>query len=67
MTVWIKPGLGRLRQAWALFRQWSGDDAYERYLAHHRAAHPDQAPLSRRAFIRRHHHERFSSGVNRCC
>jgi uncharacterized short protein YbdD (DUF466 family) len=48
-------------------RQWSGDDAYERYLAHHQLAHPDQPLLSRRAFIRRYQHERFSSGPNRCC
>lgn len=53
--------------AWALLRQWSGDDAYERYLAHHQLAHPDQPFLSRRAFTRRYQHERFSSGPNRCC
>lgn len=56
-----------LRSAWALLRQWSGDDAYERYLAHHQLTHPDQPLLSRREFIRRYQYERFSSGPNRCC
>jgi uncharacterized short protein YbdD (DUF466 family) len=56
-----------LRGAWALLRQWSGDDAYERYVAHHQLAHPDQRLLSRREFVRRYQHERFSSGPNRCC
>jgi len=60
----LRLGLG---SAWALLRQWSGDDAYERYLAHHQLAHPDQRLLSRREFVRRYQHERFSSGPNRCC
>jgi len=60
-------GLASAVLAWALLRQWSGDDAYERYLAHHQLVHPDQPLLSRRAFIRRYQHERFSSGPNRCC
>ena len=40
-----------LRAFWAWLREVSGDDAYERYLAHHAAAHPDRAPLGRRAFF----------------
>jgi Protein of unknown function (DUF466). len=40
-----------LRAFWAWLRAVSGDDAYERYLAHHAAAHPDRAPLDRRAFF----------------
>jgi hypothetical protein len=39
---------------------------YERYLAHQRLAHPDAAPLDRRAFHRHYQQQRFS-GVNRCC
>ncbi|HMU90339.1 MAG: YbdD/YjiX family protein [Pseudomonadales bacterium] len=57
---------GRIARCWAAVRQWSGDDAYERYLAHQRLAHPDAAPLDRRAFHRHYQQQRFS-GVNRCC
>jgi uncharacterized short protein YbdD (DUF466 family) len=51
---------------WGLMRRLSGDDAYERYLRHHAAAHPGEAPLSRKEFFRREQ-ERKWSGVRRCC
>ncbi len=38
---------------WRWLRAVSGDDAYERYLAHHAAAHPDGMPLGRREFFSR--------------
>jgi len=59
MTAW-------LRFAWQWLRTVSGDDAYERYLAHHSHAHPDQTPLCRRAFYDEHLARKWS-GVNRCC
>lgn len=55
-----------LKNVWAAVRHLSGDDAYERYLAHHRAAHPDTPPLSRRAWFKREQ-ERAWGGVRRCC
>jgi len=55
-----------LRAFWAWLRAVSGDDAYERYLAHHAAAHPDRAPLDRRAFFRQRQEEVWSR-VKRCC
>jgi uncharacterized short protein YbdD (DUF466 family) len=43
-----------------------GDDAYERYCAHQRSAHPDRPLLERRAFYLQQQQEKWS-GVKRCC
>ncbi len=56
-----------LTRAWRALRQLSGDDAYERYLAHQREAHPHEPQLDRRAFYEREQERRFSSGPTRCC
>jgi len=50
----------------SLLRQLSGDDAYERYLAHHAQAHHDEIILSRREFFKQEQ-ERKWNGVRRCC
>lgn len=56
-----------LRQIWQALRCLSGDDAYERYLAHWRERHSSEgAPLDRRAFYRAEL-ERKWNGVRRCC
>ena len=52
---------------WRGLRAVSGDDAYERYVAHERAHHPDRQPMDRRAFYLAEQHRRFSSGPTRCC
>ena len=49
-----------------IVRQLSGDDAYERYLAHCRKVHPERTPLSRKEYFRMET-ERKWSGVRRCC
>ena len=57
-----------LRHAWALLRELTGDDAYERYLAHWRS-HPGsagEAPLERAAFFRAEQKRKWD-GVRRCC
>lgn len=51
------------RQIVAYLRRWSGDDAYERYLAEHRGH--GHALLSRREFYRRYLDRR--AGGSRCC
>jgi uncharacterized short protein YbdD (DUF466 family) len=56
----------RLAAFWSLVRRLSGDDAYERYLAHHADAHAGEAPLSRKEFFKREQ-ERQWNGVRRCC
>lgn len=55
-----------LRALWQALRTVSGDDAYERYLAHHAQAHPDVAPLSRCEFYVDEEQRKWS-GINRCC
>lgn len=56
----------RLLALWALLRRLSGDDGYDRYLAHLRAEHPGAAPLPRRAWFKREQ-DRAWTGVRRCC
>jgi uncharacterized short protein YbdD (DUF466 family) len=58
-----------LLQIWALVREITGDDAYERYLAHWRALHATDAsapPLDRAAFYRDEQRRKWD-GVRRCC
>jgi uncharacterized short protein YbdD (DUF466 family) len=51
---------------WSGLRALSGDDAYERYRAHHAAHHPGELPLSRRAFCAEATLRKWS-GISRCC
>ena len=51
---------------WEFLRTLATDNAYERYLQHHRCAHAERAPMSRRAFYLREQ-QRTWSGVQRCC
>lgn len=57
-----------LRRAWAALRELTGDDAYERYLAHWRSQHAGGGaePLSRAAFCREEQRRKWE-GVRRCC
>lgn len=59
MSNWLKKCLAFLRQV-------SGDDAYERYVKHHRAHHADQALLDRRAFFIAEQQRKWT-GIKRCC
>ena len=60
--------MDRLRRLWRLLRRLSGDDAYERYLAHWHRQHADEGnePLSRKEFCCAEI-ERKWSGLKRCC
>ena len=55
-----------LKQIWNYLRHVTGDDAYERYLAHHRQAHPGEPPMTQRQYFRRRQDEKWSK-VSRCC
>jgi uncharacterized short protein YbdD (DUF466 family) len=55
-----------LRWCWRGLRAASGDDAYERYLAHHHQQHANSPLLSRRAFWMQQQQRKWS-GVSRCC
>jgi len=56
----------RLTRLWAGLRAVLGDDAYEQYLRHSRARHPDAEPLDRRAFYASELDRRWKQ-INRCC
>jgi uncharacterized short protein YbdD (DUF466 family) len=56
---WIAAG-------WTYLRAVSGDDAYERYLAHHAVEHAGQPPMSRKAYFAEQQRRKWT-GVTRCC
>ena len=55
-----------LAAGWAYLRAVSGDDAYERYLAHHAAEHAGETPMSRKAYFAEGQRRKWT-GVTRCC
>lgn len=59
-----------LKQLWQRIRELSGDDAYERYLAHYTEHHAQDleapAPLSREQFFKQWQDNKWK-GVKRCC
>jgi uncharacterized short protein YbdD (DUF466 family) len=55
-----------LKRAWRTLREVSGDDAYERYLAHRRSHAATDPPLSRAEFFRAEQRRKWD-GVKRCC
>lgn len=63
--VFMRSGLHRL---WRALREITGDDAYERYLAHWRAAHAQDGgkPMDRKAFYQAEIQRRWN-GIKRCC
>jgi len=56
----------QLAALWRAVRALAGDDAYERYCAHHAAHHAGEPRLSRRAFCAERTQRKWS-GVSRCC
>ena len=55
-----------LAVGWAYLRAVSGDDAYERYLAHHAVEHAGETPMSRKAYFAERQRRKWT-GVTRCC
>jgi uncharacterized short protein YbdD (DUF466 family) len=53
-------------QCWQNLRRLTGDDAFERYLAHHHKHHADIEPMDRAAFFRSEQKRKWE-GVRRCC
>jgi uncharacterized short protein YbdD (DUF466 family) len=66
-TLAVLPAVRRSARwlRWYL-KEVSGESAYDRYLAHARAEHPD-AMLSRREFERRRMDQRDERPESRCC
>ena len=56
----------RLASLWSVLRALTGDDAYERYRAHHAARHAGQPLMSRGEFCADAERRKWS-GVNRSC
>jgi uncharacterized short protein YbdD (DUF466 family) len=52
--------------AWRYLRAVSGDDAYERYVAHHAAAHAGEELMTRKDFFTERQRQKWT-GVSRCC
>ena len=57
-----------LRRVWAVIRELTGDDAYERYLGHWRTHHARESavPLDRATFWRQEQARKWE-GLRRCC
>ncbi len=64
------PGDKRVRQflssGLTLLRGVTGDDAYDKYIAHMRASAPDEAPMNARDFFRAQLENKWSC-INGCC
>jgi len=58
--------LGLLGKSWRFLRQVSGDDAYDRYLAHMSRSHPGQPVMGRGTYFRARQEQRWSR-ISRCC
>ena len=59
--------IGRvLSAAWRYLREVSGDDAYERYLAHHTTHHAGETPLTSKEYFAERQRQKWT-GVTRCC
>jgi uncharacterized short protein YbdD (DUF466 family) len=50
----------------SLLRGVTGDDAYDKYLAHMRATAPEETPMDARAFYRAQLENKWSC-INGCC
>lgn len=56
-----------LLRFWAGLRHATGDDAYERYLAHWEVCHAGEGqPLSRKDFFKAEQDRKWN-GIRRCC
>ena len=60
-----------LARAWDAVRWWvrgvNGEAKYDAYLAHHRAHHPGEEPLTERQFWRAEYARQDANPGSRCC
>ena len=66
MTAAAAEVVAAWRACWRALRALSGDDAYERYLAHRAMAHPEGPVPSRRQFYIDEQRRKWGT-INRCC
>lgn len=59
------------RRTWQAVRWWvrqlSGEGRYDAYVAHHRAHHPERAPMTEREFWRAEYARQDANPGSRCC
>ena len=55
-----------LRAIWDYFKEITGENAYDCYLALHTATHPDKPPMSRSEFYRNRQDEKYNNPGSRC-
>jgi uncharacterized short protein YbdD (DUF466 family) len=67
MTAAAKRALDLGRGLRWYLREVSGESAYDRYVAHQRAEHPDALVMSRRDFERARQDHREANPRARCC
>ena len=56
-----------LRQARAMWRDFTGESGYDRYVARHRREHPDHEPMSEREYWRARRELAERSVETGCC
>ncbi len=56
----------RLKQLWHYLRQVTGDDAFERYIAHRKLVHAGEPLPTRQQYFKARQDEKWSK-VSRCC
>jgi uncharacterized short protein YbdD (DUF466 family) len=56
----------RWQHCWHFIRRLATDDAYDRYVEHHRQQHAGAPVLDRRAFYLKEQQRKWT-GVQRCC
>ena len=54
------------KECWTTLRRLTGDDAYERYVAHHNQHHAGDVAMNRTEFFRSEQKRKWE-GVRRCC
>jgi uncharacterized short protein YbdD (DUF466 family) len=65
-TIRRPAALRWMAAGWSYLREVSGDDAYERYLAHHAVKHAGQPLMSRKDYFAERQRRKWT-GVTRCC
>lgn len=56
----------KVKAFWSAVRRLSGDDAYERYLAHQAEHHPEETAQSKEEFFKEWQDSKWK-GIKRCC
>ncbi|AFV89494.1 MAG: YbdD/YjiX family protein [Acidipropionibacterium acidipropionici] len=67
VATMVREAHRRLRLARSLWRDFTGESAYDHYVDRHRAAHPDHEPMGERQFWRERARFQESNVSSGCC